>query len=245
MDARPHVHLYIQGFSVQISNSAKCENVLIKQNLLEQSLRRETVSSSDKSRVLGCWSLSIVHPTKPGSNTKSRMSNQSSGAVWKSRWPSWAPVPNKPKVSVDVTQNTSANNMSKSLQRTCQQKVISLRLLVNCILFWRLQHQCTHLQFDCSCNRIHFTNRRILIVIFNFSLLSFLLFLPLFFFFFFCKRKYSRNRIEPTSSAYRPYRWAKPALRVWPTHGTGGVQWDTVCVSEEVELHILGCHLTY
>ena len=33
---------------------------------------------------------------------------QSSGAVWKSRWPSWAPVPNKPTVSVDVTQHWSA-----------------------------------------------------------------------------------------------------------------------------------------
>ena len=27
-----------------------------------------------------------------------------SGAVWKSRWPPWAPVPNKPTVSVDVKQ---------------------------------------------------------------------------------------------------------------------------------------------
>ena len=31
---------------------------------------------------------------------------RSSGAVWKSmRWPSWAPVPNKPTVSVDVKQH--------------------------------------------------------------------------------------------------------------------------------------------
>ena len=29
---------------------------------------------------------------------------QSSGAVWKSSWPSWAPVPKKPTVSVDVKQ---------------------------------------------------------------------------------------------------------------------------------------------
>ena len=48
MDARPHVHLYIQGFSVQISNSAKCENVLIKQNLLVQSLRRELSARQTK-----------------------------------------------------------------------------------------------------------------------------------------------------------------------------------------------------
>ena len=30
---------------------------------------------------------------------------QNSGAVWKLRWPSWAPVPNKPMVSVDVKQH--------------------------------------------------------------------------------------------------------------------------------------------
>ena len=30
---------------------------------------------------------------------------QSSGAALKSRWPSWAPVPNKPTVSVDVKQH--------------------------------------------------------------------------------------------------------------------------------------------
>ena len=30
---------------------------------------------------------------------------QSSGGVWKSRWTSWAPVPNKPTVSVDVKQH--------------------------------------------------------------------------------------------------------------------------------------------
>ena len=32
---------------------------------------------------------------------------QSSGAVSKSRWPSWAPVPNKPTVSVDVKQHST------------------------------------------------------------------------------------------------------------------------------------------
>ena len=30
---------------------------------------------------------------------------QSSGAVWQSRWTPWAPVPNKPTVSVDVKQH--------------------------------------------------------------------------------------------------------------------------------------------
>ena len=30
--------------------------------------------------------------------------SQGSGAVWKSRWTSWAPIPDKPMVSVDVKQ---------------------------------------------------------------------------------------------------------------------------------------------
>ena len=36
---------------------------------------------------------------------------QSSEAVWKSRWPSWAPVPNKPTVSVDVKQHFNQSTM--------------------------------------------------------------------------------------------------------------------------------------
>ena len=32
---------------------------------------------------------------------------QSSADVWKSRWPSWAPVPNKPRVSLDVKQHST------------------------------------------------------------------------------------------------------------------------------------------
>ena len=35
----------------------------------------------------------------------SRSQVERSGAVSKSRWPSWAPVPNKPTVSVDVKQH--------------------------------------------------------------------------------------------------------------------------------------------
>ena len=38
---------------------------------------------------------------------KSRSRKQSSGAVCKSRWTSWAPVPNKPTVSVDVKQHSA------------------------------------------------------------------------------------------------------------------------------------------
>ena len=49
---------------------------------------------SDVERVSGCLWRHCVQGT-----------GQSSGAVWKSRWTSWATVPNKPTVSVDVKQH--------------------------------------------------------------------------------------------------------------------------------------------
>ena len=45
-----------------------------------------------------------------------RNGGQSSGAVWKSRWTSWAPVPNKPTVSVDGKQH-STNNIIMCVDR--------------------------------------------------------------------------------------------------------------------------------
>ena len=56
--------------------------------------------------------------------TYCQSSTQSSGAVWKSRWTSWFPVPNKPTVSVDVKQHFSqlslflASEDIKQKQRT-------------------------------------------------------------------------------------------------------------------------------
>ena len=43
---------------------------------------------------------------------------QSSAAVRKSRWPSWAPVPNKPTVSVDVKQHFSDQPRCQSRYQT-------------------------------------------------------------------------------------------------------------------------------
>ena len=53
---------------------------------------------------------------------------QSSVAVWQSRWTSWAPVPNKPTVSVDVNQHPTNNHLSVRPKREnlwlqhCQQE---------------------------------------------------------------------------------------------------------------------------
>ena len=56
---------------------------------------------------------------------------QSSGAVWKSRWPSWAPVPNKPTVYVDVKQHwTRTHELCESRGgRPGLPSLISLRFL--------------------------------------------------------------------------------------------------------------------
>ena len=61
-----------------------------------QLMTADNISSKDKaaSRLSKKWRQCL--PT-----------GQSSGAVWKSRWPSWAPVPNKPTVSVDVKQHST------------------------------------------------------------------------------------------------------------------------------------------
>ena len=44
--------------------------------------------------------------------------NRSLGAVWKSRWSSWAPVPNKPMVSVDIKQHSTKSVCIPSLTTT-------------------------------------------------------------------------------------------------------------------------------
>ena len=41
---------------------------------------------------------------------------RSSGAVWKSRWPFWVPVPNKPTVSVDVKQHPAKTQPKQNKQ---------------------------------------------------------------------------------------------------------------------------------
>ena len=58
-------------------------------------LKAEHLSKSN------CWSFQMIE-----NDIRDR---QSSGAVWKSKWPSWAPVPNKPTVSVDVKQHFNNN----------------------------------------------------------------------------------------------------------------------------------------
>ena len=58
---------------------------------------------------------SLIRPHNGRSASVSR--KRSSGAVWKSRWPSWAPVPNKPTVSVDVKQHSTSEPKRPSLFR--------------------------------------------------------------------------------------------------------------------------------
>ena len=46
-----------------------------------------------------------------------RSHQQSSETVWKSKWPSWAPVPNKPTVSLDVKQHFNQTPISILVSR--------------------------------------------------------------------------------------------------------------------------------
>ena len=65
-----------------------------------------TTTETRAEKVGSTWLLRTVLYKKSERfhNPKKQLKTQSSGAVWKSRWPSWAPVPNKPTVSVDVKQ---------------------------------------------------------------------------------------------------------------------------------------------
>ena len=51
---------------------------------------------------------------------------ESSGAVWKSRWPSRAPIPNKPSVSVDVKQRSTYLHNPFPLLKACNLLLLSV-----------------------------------------------------------------------------------------------------------------------
>ena len=56
---------------------------------------------------------------------------RSSGAVWKSRWTSWAPVPNKPTVSVDVKQHFNFIFRKEKLMNLFHKKLVHNRRCIN------------------------------------------------------------------------------------------------------------------
>ena len=55
-------------------------------------------------------------------DVKQHFNVQSSGAVWKSRWPSWAPVPNKHTVFVDVKQHFNNIRCQVRAQELCESR---------------------------------------------------------------------------------------------------------------------------
>ena len=78
----------------------------------------ETWGPEHKKVMKACWLLTfntvgnypcVLHPPTKTWLPTSLTNKSLSGAVWKSRWPSWAPVPNKPTVSVDVKQHLYNN----------------------------------------------------------------------------------------------------------------------------------------
>ena len=80
--------------------------------------------------VLGVWV--IVSWSRP------RRQRQNSGAVWKWRWPSWAPVPNKPTVFVDVKQHFTWH----------EKNTIQIRLSDVCFITDHVAYASSDKQFD-------------------------------------------------------------------------------------------------
>ena len=61
--------------------------------------------------ILLLWPLTTLKSDKTNSKLQDK---ESSRAVWKSRWPSWAPVPNKPTVSAEVKQHSADHSSPKT-----------------------------------------------------------------------------------------------------------------------------------
>ena len=74
---------------------------------LRNNLCQEQKSRGSKCLSSNCWSWTLYGRKKWKQCQPFFGFGQSSGAMWKSRWPSWAPVPNKPTVSVDVKQHSA------------------------------------------------------------------------------------------------------------------------------------------
>ena len=114
--------------------------------------------------VLRCWSQFV-----PNMLTDIRGHEQSSGAVWKSRWTSWAPVPNKPTVSVDIKQLFNQEDMklyltttiiyhlllaSMNLSRGVRSEEESCSLTLEMSLGWRMSNKLCPIRSDCKSRRI-------------------------------------------------------------------------------------------
>ena len=74
----------------------------------------------------GHWPTKRLHIYTHSVDTK----RSSSGAVWKSRWTSWAPVSNKPTVSVDVKQHFSQLQVGLMKRRKCRNDLSCMLHLV-------------------------------------------------------------------------------------------------------------------
>ena len=101
---------------------------------------------------LSPWRMTDVDRSQSDSSSLLRLERsaislriQSSGVVWESRWPSWAPVPNKPTVSVDVKQH-STNLKIHIVQELCESRggrpglsiLTSLVVSVYVKLYWTM-----------------------------------------------------------------------------------------------------------
>ena len=97
-----HIYIYIHTHTFNRSTHI----IGIKNKGVDYAQNTSHKHNKDLSR-LRLLSPGIHVSTRYINSTRSTFFPQSSGAVLKPRWPSWAPVPNTPTVSVDVKQHST------------------------------------------------------------------------------------------------------------------------------------------
>ena len=90
------------GYCQRVSLSAAPRALMVRRSSGE-SWGEPSLTYTDCSTLAGHWTR--LKPVAYFTTYTHLGTRQSTGAVRKSRWASWAPVPNKPTVSVDVKQH--------------------------------------------------------------------------------------------------------------------------------------------
>ena len=88
-----------------------------------------------KGLIIRLFYIFLMPAVKP--SLMRRLIGQSSRTVWKLRWPSWAPIPNKPMVSVDVKQHfNNKGSLAWDLNSGCKRHTLMPKLAVTSRWWW-------------------------------------------------------------------------------------------------------------
>ena len=111
-------HIAAGHITQRISIKPVCHRVCFCADCLPAADWLFSLEGQPDGHCVNCWDLicrlqwvRVVRVTaRHCSMDLRRRAREAVGAVWKSRWTSWAPVPNKPTVSVDVKQHFNQIN---------------------------------------------------------------------------------------------------------------------------------------